>query len=57
MDRADSGTTKVSRLEENLGAASIVLSPGDLAEINGALSGFSVQGARYPAHLQQLVGR
>jgi aryl-alcohol dehydrogenase-like predicted oxidoreductase len=51
------GTTKLHRLEENLGAAGVVLSPGDLREINAAASKITVQGARYPAHLLQLVGR
>jgi aryl-alcohol dehydrogenase-like predicted oxidoreductase len=51
------GTTKLHRLEENLGAASIELPSEDLGEINAVLSGISIQGARYPAHLQQLVGR
>jgi len=51
------GTTKLHRLEENLGAAALVLSADDLAEIQGAVSGIEVQGARYPAQLQQRVGR
>ena len=51
------GTTKLHRLEENLGAAAIDLSPEDLGEINGVLSEVSIQGARYPAYLQNLVGR
>jgi aryl-alcohol dehydrogenase-like predicted oxidoreductase len=50
------GTTKLHRLEENLGAADIVLTPGDLREIEGAVSAITVQGARYPAHLQRRVG-
>ncbi|MGA7829884.1 MAG: aldo/keto reductase [Terracidiphilus sp.] len=51
------GTTKLHRLAENLGAAAVVLSADDLAEIQGAVSGIEVQGARYPAQLQQRVGR
>jgi aryl-alcohol dehydrogenase-like predicted oxidoreductase len=51
------GTTKLHRLEENIGAAAIELSGGDLGEINTAVSKITVQGARYPQHLQQLAGR
>ncbi len=51
------GTTKLHRLEENLGAANIALSADDLRGIEQALSGITVQGARYPAHLQQRVGK
>jgi aryl-alcohol dehydrogenase-like predicted oxidoreductase len=51
------GTTKLHRLEENLGAASITLSAVDLKEIETALSGIEVQGARYPEAMQKLVGR
>jgi aryl-alcohol dehydrogenase-like predicted oxidoreductase len=51
------GTTKRHRLEENNGAVSIELVPEDLQEIDAALSQIPVQGARYPDHLQQLVGR
>lgn len=51
------GTTKLHRLEENLGAATVQLSGDDLSEIHEALSGIEVQGARYPEHLQKLVGR
>jgi len=51
------GTTKLHRLEENLGAAAVELSKDDVREIEGALSGIEVQGARYPAHLQKMVGR
>jgi aryl-alcohol dehydrogenase-like predicted oxidoreductase len=51
------GTTKQSRLEENIGAAAVALTPEDLAEIENALSQVAVQGARYPEHLQRLVGR
>ena len=51
------GTTKVHRLEENLGAARITLSPDDLREIDASSAEVTVQGARYPEHLQKLVGR
>ena len=51
------GTTKLNRLEENLGAASVKLSADDLREIESALSKIPVQGARYPQQLQQMVGR
>ena len=51
------GTTKPHRLEENLGAADVALTPDDLRQIERALSKFKVQGERYPAHLQQLVSR
>ena len=51
------GTTKVSRLEENLGAVNIKLTAGDLREIDSAASKIKVEGARYPEHLQKMVGR
>lgn len=51
------GTTKLHRLEENVGAAAITLSAGDLKEINEAVAKIDVQGARYPEQLQKLVGR
>ena len=51
------GTTKLHRLEENLGAAEVVLSDGDLKAIEGAVGQIEVQGARYPAHMQQMVNR
>ena len=51
------GTTKLARLEENLGAADIVLSQADLAEIDRALAAAPVQGDRYPAAMQARVGR
>ena len=51
------GTTKVSRLEENLGAANIKLTAHDLREIDSAASKIKVEGARYPEHLQKMVGR
>jgi aryl-alcohol dehydrogenase-like predicted oxidoreductase len=51
------GTTKLNRLEENIGAAGVELTPGDLGEIEDVLSRVTVQGERYPAHLQARVGR
>ena len=51
------GTTKHHRLEENIGAAAVELTAGDAADIDSAVSAITVQGARYPEHLQQLVGR
>ena len=51
------GTTKLTRLEENLGAAEIRLRPDDLLEIDSAASQITVQGARYPEHIEQLSGR
>jgi aryl-alcohol dehydrogenase-like predicted oxidoreductase len=51
------GTTKLHRLEENLGAANVELTPDDLREIEDALSEVEVHGARYPEHLQKRVGR
>ena len=51
------GTTKLKRLEENIGAASIELTSDDLREIDRAASKIKVQGARYPEHLEQLAGR
>jgi len=51
------GTTKRHRLEENLGSARVRLSVDDLREIDRAASQIEVQGARYPEHLLQMVGR
>jgi aryl-alcohol dehydrogenase-like predicted oxidoreductase len=51
------GTTKPHRLEENTGAAAVELTAEELRDIDDALSGIAVQGARYPEHLQRLVGR
>jgi aryl-alcohol dehydrogenase-like predicted oxidoreductase len=50
------GTTKLSRLEENIGAASIQLTADDLREIENAASKIAVQGARYPEELQRMTG-
>jgi len=51
------GTTKLHRLEENLRAASVDLTPDDLRDINSASSKIKVEGARYPERLEQLTGR
>ncbi len=51
------GTTKPHRLEENLAAVSVELTPADLQEIESASSRITIQGARYPEHLQRRVGR
>jgi aryl-alcohol dehydrogenase-like predicted oxidoreductase len=51
------GTTKVPRLEENLEAVNVELSPDDLRELEAAASKITVQGARYPEALEKLVGR
>jgi aryl-alcohol dehydrogenase-like predicted oxidoreductase len=50
-------TTKLHRLEENIGAAGVELTTDDLRDIDRAVSKVTVQGARYPEHLRQLVGR
>lgn len=51
------GTTKLHRLEENLGAANVELTAGDLAEIQSALGAIPVQGERYPAQMAKMVNR
>jgi len=51
------GTTKLHRLEENVGAANVELGANDLKQIENALSRSTIVGERYPAHLQKLVGR
>ncbi|MGZ3839047.1 MAG: aldo/keto reductase, partial [Flavisolibacter sp.] len=51
------GTTKIHRLEENVGAATITLSTGDLTEINEAISKIDVQGARYSDQAQKMINR
>ena len=50
------GTTKLSRLEENIGAVSIQLTPEDLRDIDAAASKITVQGARYPERLEKMTG-
>src|ERR1051325_3565812 len=51
------GTTKLHRLEENVGAVEVELTPEDLREIDEAASKITVQGARYPENLQRMTGR
>ncbi|WP_414502175.1 aldo/keto reductase [Zymobacter sp. IVIA_5232.4 C2] len=51
------GTTKLNRLEENIGAANVVLDTSDLSVINDALEGTPVSGDRYPPHLQARINR
>jgi aryl-alcohol dehydrogenase-like predicted oxidoreductase len=51
------GTTKLHRLEENIGAVQVQLTPDDLRELETVASKIPVQGARYPEELQKLVGR
>jgi aryl-alcohol dehydrogenase-like predicted oxidoreductase len=51
------GTTKLPRLLENLGAASVELTPDVLREIDAASAKITLHGARYPEHLQKLIGR
>jgi len=51
------GTTKLKRLEENIGAVSLELTSDDLREIENATSEINVQGARYPERFEQMTGR
>lgn len=51
------GTTKLHRLEENLGALDLKLSAEDLSEINEAASKITIEGSRYPEHLQKIAGK
>ena len=51
------GTTKLARLDENIGAVSVELTPDDLRDIQNAASKITVQGARYPEKLEQMTGR
>ena len=51
------GTRRLERLEENLGAADVDLTPDDLRDIESAASQITVQGARYPENLERLTGR
>jgi aryl-alcohol dehydrogenase-like predicted oxidoreductase len=51
------GTTKLTRLDENIGSLWVELTPGDLRDINDAASKITVQGARYPEKLEQMTGR
>ncbi len=51
------GTTKLKRMEENIGAAAVELTPGDLREIESAASKIKVEGDRYPENLERMTGR
>ena len=51
------GTTKLARLEENIGAVEVELTPGDLGDINDAAARIAVHGARYPEHIERMTGR
>jgi aryl-alcohol dehydrogenase-like predicted oxidoreductase len=51
------GTTKLHRLDENIGAVAVELTPDDLRDIERAASKITVQGARYPEKLEQMTGR
>jgi aryl-alcohol dehydrogenase-like predicted oxidoreductase len=51
------GTTKLDRLDENIGAVSVELTPDDLGDIDAAAAKITVQGARYPERLEQMTGR
>ena len=51
------GTTKLHRLEENIGAVGVELTPSELRQIEVAAAQIKVEGARYPEHLQRMVGR
>jgi aryl-alcohol dehydrogenase-like predicted oxidoreductase len=50
------GTRKLDRLDENIGAAAVELAPADLQDIESAASKITVQGARYPEHLERMTG-
>jgi aryl-alcohol dehydrogenase-like predicted oxidoreductase len=50
------GTTKLERLEENIGATGVELTADDLSEITGAASQITIQGTRYPEHLEKRTG-
>ena len=51
------GTTKQLRLEENVGAVDVELAPDDLREIESAASKITIQGARYPEHVERMSNR
>src|SRR5476651_1229700 len=51
------GTTKLSRLEENIGAAAIELTPADLRDIDAAAAKIPIEGDRYPEHLDKMTNR
>src|SRR5436189_5607080 len=51
------GTTKLHRLDENIGAVSVELTPDDLRDIENAASKITLQGARYPEQMERMTGR
>ncbi len=51
------GTTRLDRLDENVGAASVAVTPADLREIDSAAAQISVHGAHYPEMLERMTGR
>jgi aryl-alcohol dehydrogenase-like predicted oxidoreductase len=51
------GTTKLNRLDENIRAVAVELTPDDLREIESAASKITVQGARYPENMERMTGR
>jgi aryl-alcohol dehydrogenase-like predicted oxidoreductase len=57
LDCSHSGTTKIHRLEENLGAMDVELTPEDIREIDVVASKISVQGERYPESAQRMINR
>jgi len=57
VDCAIPGTTKLHRLEENIGAAALELTADDLSEIETAAGQIKVEGARYPEHIEKMTGR
>jgi hypothetical protein len=57
LDNSDSRTTKLHRLEENIGATAVELTSGDLREIDTAASNIEVRGARLPEAALQMTGR
>jgi aryl-alcohol dehydrogenase-like predicted oxidoreductase len=57
MQKRIPGTTKLDRLDENIGAVAVELTPDDLREIESAAAKITVQGARYPEKLERMTGR
>jgi aryl-alcohol dehydrogenase-like predicted oxidoreductase len=53
---SDPGTTKLARLDENIGSVAVELTPDDLREIESAASKITVQGSRYPEHIEKMTG-
>jgi len=52
----NTGTTKLHRLDENIGAVAVELTSADLRDIDSAASKIKVQGARYPEHIEKMTG-